>query len=137
MFVNQYQTAPTNPLGSGIGNGTVTYGSSSNSYWFYRPALGAQIDARTYGNTVYNITAGPQGTIPNTPSAPLLFAVDQYDQELIFSTLPNTLGTASYPTPANYYSYAIGIIQIPWARFCGQYQVHDPEPIPCCLTKTT
>ncbi len=105
VFVNQYQTAPTNPLGSGIRNGTVNYGSSSNSYWFYRPALGAQIDARIGGNTVYNVT----GTIPNTPSSPLLFAVNQYDQELLFSTLPNTLGTASYPTPANYYTYAISI----------------------------
>ncbi len=105
VFVNQYETAPINPLGSGIRNGTVNYGSSSNSYWFYRPALGAQIDARIGGNTVYNVT----GTIPNTPSNPLLFAVNQYDQELLFSTLPNTLGTASYPTPANYYTYAISI----------------------------
>ncbi|MCW3996823.1 MAG: PQQ-like beta-propeller repeat protein [Candidatus Bathyarchaeota archaeon] len=99
VFVNQYQTAAL------IRNGSVNYGSSSNSYWFYRPALGAQIDARVYGNTVYNIT----GTIPNTPTSPLLFAVDQADQELIYSTLPNTLGTASYPTPANYVQYAIGI----------------------------
>jgi hypothetical protein len=112
VFVNQYEVAPTSPasaIGTGIRNGTVTYGSSSNSYWFYRPALGAQIDARIGGNSVFNITAGPQGTIPNTPSSPLLFAVDQNDQELIFSTLPNTLGTASYPTPVNYYTYAIGI----------------------------
>ena len=109
VFVNQYEVAPTSPSGSGIRNGTVTYGSSSNSYWFYRPALGAQIDARIYGNTVYNITAGPQGTIPITPSSPFLFAVDQNDKEIIFSTLPNTLGTASYPTPATFYQYAIGI----------------------------
>ncbi len=57
------------------------------------------------GNTVYNIT----GTIPNTPSSPMLFAVDQADQELIFTTLPNTLGTPSYPTPTNYWQYAISI----------------------------
>jgi PQQ-like domain len=106
VFVNQFEVASG---ATGIRNGTVTYGSSSNSYWFYRPALGAQIDARIGGNTVYNITAGPQGTIPNTPSSPFLFAVDQNDNELIYSTLPNTLGTASYPTPANYNQYAIGI----------------------------
>ncbi len=105
VFVNAYETAQL--ANTVIRNGSVSYGSSSNSYWFYRPALGAQIDARIYGNTVYNITAGPQGTIPNTPSSPLLFAVDQNDQELIYSTLPNTLGTASYPTPTTYYSYAI------------------------------
>jgi hypothetical protein len=99
VFVNQYQTAALSRVGN------VSYGSSSNSYWFYRPALGAQIDARVYGNTVYNLS----GTIPNTPSSPLLFAVDQADQILIYSTLPNTLGTASYPSAANYVQYAIGI----------------------------
>jgi hypothetical protein len=102
VFVNQWQSASG---AGGIRNGTVNYGSSSNSYWFYRPALGAQIDARINGTTVYNIT----GTIPNTPSSPLLFAVDQNDKELIYSTLPNTLGTASYPTAANFVQYAIGI----------------------------
>ena len=99
VFVNQFETAALSRVGN------VSYGSSSNSYWFYRPALGAQIDARVYGSAVYNLT----GTIPNTPSSPLLFAVDQADQILIYSTLPNTLGTASYPSAANYVQYAIGI----------------------------
>ncbi len=105
-ITNVYETYPS------LRNNTVVYGSSSNSYWFYRPALGAQIDAALSGTTVYNITAGPQGGIPTTSSSTgsaLLFAVDQNDQELIFSTLPAILGTASYPSPTSYVQYAISI----------------------------
>ena len=87
--------------------GTVVYGNSSNSYWFYRPALGAQIDSSRTGVTYYNIT----GTIPTTTGygTVLLFAVDQADQELIYTSLPSTLGSASYPTTNQYIQYAISI----------------------------
>lgn len=50
-ITNVFETAALSRVGN------VSYGSSSNSYWFYRPALGAQIDARIGGNTVYNVTA--------------------------------------------------------------------------------
>ncbi|MGD0644838.1 MAG: PQQ-binding-like beta-propeller repeat protein [Candidatus Bathyarchaeia archaeon] len=98
---NTYETSST----LSQNGASLFYGNSSNSYWFYRPALGQQIDARMEGNTVFPIT----GTIPTTPSNPLLFAIDQADQEMIFTTLPAVLGTPSYPTPNNYYQFAISI----------------------------
>ena len=67
--------------------------------------MGQQIDSRIGGITYYSLS----GTVPVTPSAPYLFAIDQADQEMIYTTLPNTLGTPSYPTPNNYYQYAISI----------------------------
>ena len=98
-IINTYETAAASAVG------TVIYGNSSNSYWFYRPALGAQIDSRIGGNTSYPIT----GTLPSNAASAFLFAVDKADQELIYTTLPNTLGTASYPTPAQYSQFAISI----------------------------
>jgi len=102
-IINTYQSSSTL---SQNGQSEI-YGNSSNSYWFYRPALGQQIDSRIEGNTYFPLS----GTIPATPQYGVvsLFAVDQADQELIYTSLPSTLGSASYPTANNYIQYAISI----------------------------
>ena len=94
-IINTYEVSTANPA--------PQYGNASNSYWFYRPALGAQIDSRIGGNSTFAIT----GTLPSNAASATLFAVDKADQELIYTTLPSTLGIGAYPTAAQYIQFAI------------------------------
>ena len=94
-----YETAATSRVGE------VIYGNSSNSYWFYRPALGAQIDATIAGNTEVPIT----GNLPSDAGSTSLFALDREGQQLIYSNLQSVLGISSYPTRATYTQFAISI----------------------------